>query len=82
MLSYSTLKDTTHLCGGVRPGHGIPCNGTLYKCTACGATGCRQTYEGNCTKQGFSVAYKCLKCGVAGKYEMLALPGPLSGRTP
>jgi len=77
MLSYSKLKDVTHLCAGIRPAHRIPCNGTVYKCTACGAMGCRQTKSGNCTQQGFSVSFTCLKCGVTGKQEMVALPGPL-----
>ncbi len=55
MLSYRKLKTEPHLCEGVRPGHRIPCNGTTYKCKACGNLGCRQTVEGRCTHQGFNV---------------------------
>jgi hypothetical protein len=73
MLSYRKLKPETNLCDGVRPGHHIPCNGTLYKCTACGNTGCRQTQEDRCTHQAFNVLFGCLKCGTVGKQE--AVPG-------
>jgi hypothetical protein len=70
MLSYRKLKDGP-LCDGVRPGHRIPCNGTQYRCTACGNTGCRQTVEGRCTHQGFNVLFGCLECGAVGKQETL-----------
>jgi hypothetical protein len=72
MLSYLKLKADATLCEGVRPAHQIPCNGTLYKCTACGSVGCRQTQEDRCTNQGFNVKFGCLKCGTAGKQEMVA----------
>jgi hypothetical protein len=70
MLSYRKLK-TENLCNGVRPGHKIICNGTMYKCTACGNVGCRQTYENGCSEQGFNVKFGCLKCGVVGKQELV-----------
>jgi hypothetical protein len=72
MLSYRKLKDETCLCEGVRPGHKIPCNGTLYKCKSCGNTGCRQTTEGRCSQQGFNVMFGCVKCGAIGQQEMVA----------
>ncbi len=71
MLSYRKLKPAEQLCDGVRPGHKIPCNGTLYKCTACQATGCRQTVADRCTGQLFNVMYTCLKCGATGKQELI-----------
>lgn len=70
MQSYKKLKPQT-LCEGVRPGHAIICNGTLYKCTACGNTGCRQTVVDRCTNQAFDVKFGCVKCGAVGKYEMV-----------
>lgn len=72
MLSYRKLKTDAQLCEGVRPGHKIPCNGTLYKCTACGNTGCRQTTPDRCTSQAFNVAFGCLKCGAVGKQEAVS----------
>lgn len=72
MLSYSQLKSAENLCDGVRPGHRIPCNGTLYKCTACGQVGCRQSREDRCTHQGFNVLFGCVKCGAVGKQEPTA----------
>lgn len=72
MLSYRQLKSATHLCDGVRPGHKIPCNGTFYKCTACGNIGCRQAREDRCTGQGFNVLFGCLQCGAVGKQDMVA----------
>lgn len=71
MQSYRKLKTDAHLCEGVRPGHRIPCNGTLYKCTACGNTGCHQTTEGRCG-QAFNVNFGCLACGAIGKQELVA----------
>ena len=71
MLSYRKLKPETNLCNGTRPGHQIICNGTMYKCTACGAVGCRQTYENRCSGQAFDVKFRCLKCGEVGKQEAL-----------
>ena len=72
MQSYRKLKPAEKLCDGVRPGHHIPCNGTLYTCTACGNTGCRQTVKDRCTAQGFDVLFTCVKCGAVGKQEMVA----------
>jgi hypothetical protein len=71
MLSYRKLKPETNLCDGVRPGHFIPCNGTLYRCTACGHVGCRQRAPELCTKQGFNVLFGCLTCGAVGKQELV-----------
>ncbi|MGE0113756.1 MAG: hypothetical protein AB7T07_02565 [Steroidobacteraceae bacterium] len=72
MLSYRKLKPEANLCNGVRPGHQIPCNGALYQCSACGNSGCRQTYVGSCTEQGFDVKFTCLRCGAIGKQELVA----------
>jgi hypothetical protein len=69
MQSYRKLKPATNLCDGVRPAHRIPCNGTLYRCTACGKTGCRQTQPDRCTHQAFNVLFGCLECGAVGKQE-------------
>lgn len=70
MLSYTQLKSAETLCDGVRPGHKIPCNGTLYRCTACGHAGCRQSREDRCTHQCFNVLFGCLQCGAVGKQEL------------
>lgn len=71
MLSYRKLKNEASLCNGVRPGHHLPCNGTLYRCTACGHTGCRQRTVDLCTRQGFNVLFGCLKCGAVGRQEQV-----------
>jgi hypothetical protein len=72
MDSYRKLKTDANLCDGVRPGHKIICNGTLYKCAACGSIGCRQTVEGRCSHQGFNVLFGCLRCRAVGKQEAVA----------
>ena len=72
MLPYRKIKDETYLCDGVRPGHHIVCNGTQYRCSACGNVGCRQSQEARCTHQGFNVLFGCLKCGAVGKQELVA----------
>lgn len=72
MANYQKLKDDMTVCDGDRlGGYASRCNGQLYKCTACGATGCRQTKEQSCSKQGFNVAFKCYTCGAIGKHEEL-----------
>jgi hypothetical protein len=38
------------------------CNRVIYRCNACGATGCDQAEHPDCTSQSFH-AGKCLKCG-------------------
>lgn len=73
MANYNNLKDDMALCDGERVGgYAMPCHGQVYRCTACGATGCRQNKDHACTKQGFTVAYKCYACGVTGQYEAVA----------
>lgn len=69
MLSYRKLKSET-LCDGLRP-YGMSCNGSVYKCTACGNTGCSQTTAGKCSKQAFNALFTCLQCGAVGKQELL-----------
>lgn len=81
MLSYTKLKTEEVMCDGVRPDHHIPCNATVYRCTACGNEGCRQMRPDRCTKQAFDTVFKCLKCGVAGKQEALG-PRPSDLRSP
>ena len=58
-------------CDGDRIGYSLKCNGSLYRCE-CGNVGCVQSKENTCSKQGFSVLGKCLRCGVTGKLELLA----------
>lgn len=73
MASYDKLKDDMSLCDGERlGGYANACRGQVYRCTACGAEGCRQNKEHGCSKQGFSVAYKCYACGAIGQYEAIA----------
>ena len=68
-MRYETIKAELTLCDGARKGGGEPCRGTLYKCTACGAIGCKQSRDDLCSKQGFSVSGRCLKCEAIGKME-------------
>lgn len=58
-------------CDGARRGYDLLCNGSLYRC-ACGNVGCRQSKDGMCSKQGFSVLGRCIACGEFGKSELLA----------
>lgn len=69
-MGYETLKAEMNLCAGERAGYGFACRGTLYKCT-CGNVGCKQTKDGGCTNQGFTVLGRCLKCGAIGQLEAL-----------
>jgi len=62
----------TTRCEGVRKGASLRCNGSLYRCTQCDAVGCTQSKLATCSNQGFDVSEKCLKCGAAGKRELLA----------
>lgn len=71
-MSYDAIKTERKLCTGYRKGSAAKCNGQRYRCTACSAIGCRQTYVDNCSEQAFDVNWKCLKCGVTGQQE-----GPL-----
>ena len=52
-------------CDGTRNGYQLLCNGSLYKCV-CGHVGCKQSKDGMCSKQGFSVLGKCTACGETG----------------
>jgi hypothetical protein len=73
MARYENLKSDMSLCDGERiGGYAHPCRGQLYRCAACGAVGCRQTKEHACTKQGFSVSFKCYACGATGQEEPIA----------
>ena len=38
------------------------CNATMYKCSKCGAIGCRGGHNGNCPNQTFE-GNVCLQCG-------------------
>jgi len=58
-------------CDGTRNGYQLLCNGSLYKCV-CGHVGCKQSKDGMCSKQGFSVLGKCTACGESGKAELVA----------
>lgn len=58
-------------CDGVRTGFSLRCNGSLYRCTACGSTGCTQNKPGICSAQGFDVSERCVKCGAVGQRELL-----------
>lgn len=70
-MRYEDLKTPLKLCGGARKGGGEACRGTLHKCNACGAIGCRQSRDDLCSEQGFSVTGRCLKCGATGQMEAL-----------
>ncbi|BBA37335.1 uncharacterized protein sS8_5418 [Methylocaldum marinum] len=73
MANYDKLKNDMAICDGERlGGYATPCRGQLYRCTACGAVGCRQNKENACSKQGFDVAFKCYACGAVGKEELVA----------
>lgn len=73
MANYDKLKNDMAICDGERlGGYATPCRGQLYRCTACGAEGCRQNRENACSKQGFDVAFKCYACGAVGKEELVA----------
>jgi len=73
VATYQKLKDDMSVCDGDRiGGYAMACRGQVYRCTACGATGCRQAKDHACTKQAFTVAFKCYACGATGQYEALA----------
>ena len=59
------------LCTGERKVNHLQCNSTLYQCE-CGATGCKQKYDDDCSAQGFDVKGKCFKCGAIGKYTSIS----------
>jgi len=59
------------LCEGERKPSGLKCYGTVWKCKACGSTGCMQNKEELCSHQGFNALQRCLKCGAVGQMEML-----------
>lgn len=71
-MTYEAIKSELNLCTGARKGGGEPCRGTLYTCKACGASGCKQSRDDLCSKQGFSVLDHCLKCGAVGQAEAIA----------
>ena len=73
MASYEKLKNDMAICDGERiGGYASACRGQLYRCTACGAVGCRQAKDHACTKQGFDVSFKCHACGAIGREEAVA----------
>lgn len=59
-------------CDGARAGLRLRCNGSLYRCTACGHEGCTHNKPALCTNQGFEVDAQCVKCGAVGRRELLA----------
>lgn len=59
-------------CEGTRIGFKLLCNGTQYKCLACGTVGCKQNKPGVCSSQNFSSLNACAQCGVSGQMDMLA----------
>lgn len=59
-------------CNGARAGSSLRCNGSLYRCTACGAEGCVQNKPERCSNQNFDVSTRCVKCGAVGRSELLA----------
>lgn len=61
-----------NLCTGHRQGYKLLCNGALYRCAACGHTGCTQNREGSCSSQGFLSTGKCVKCNALGEPELLS----------
>jgi hypothetical protein len=63
-MGYQELVADQTLCTGERKGSKLPCRGSLYKCVACGASGCRQTQNDGCSGQAFSAGGLCLNCGV------------------
>lgn len=73
MARYDNLKNDMSLCDGERlGGYANACRGQLYRCTNCGSVGCRQNKDHACSKQGFSVSFKCYACGATGKQEAVA----------
>jgi hypothetical protein len=76
-MRYDDLKSNLTLCDGERRGGGEPCRGTLYTCKLCGGVGCKQSRDDLCSKQGFSVLGRCLKCGAMGQLEVVD-PGDYS----
>lgn len=74
MDTYENIKTGLALCDGERKGgYSFICRGQVYVCKSCGNTGCRQTKEDACSKQAFSVSFKCLKCGAVGQPETATL---------
>ncbi|UZR27304.1 hypothetical protein [Methylococcus mesophilus] len=71
-MTYQVIKSALKLCTGARKSSGEPCNGTLYTCKACGATGCKQSRDDLCSDQAFNVLEHCLKCGAIGQIEPVA----------
>lgn len=59
-------------CEGTRTGFKLLCNGSKYKCLACGAEGCKQNKADICSGQLFSALEVCAKCGATGQLELLA----------
>lgn len=73
MATYEKLKNDMSVCDGERTaGYATACRGQVYRCAACGATGCRQAKDHACSKQAFDVAYKCYACGAIGQAEAIA----------
>ena len=70
------------LCTGERKPSQMQCNGTVYKCTECGAEGCMQNKEHACSNQGFSVLHRCYKCGAVDKMEMVKNEDRAPRKTP
>ena len=70
-MRYEAIKEKMTLCDGERSGYGLACRGTVYKCSSCGATGCKQNKTNGCTNQAFSVTNQCLKCG---EYNTMEIP--------
>ena len=70
------------LCDGERNPSGLQCNGTVYKCSACGSTGCKQNKPELCSKQGFSVLGKCSHCGALGTLEVVPSADRAPRKTP
>jgi hypothetical protein len=70
-MRYEELKGNLNLCAGTRKGGGEPCRGTLYQCKQCGSVGCKQSQDGLCSSQAFTVIGHCLKCSAAGHMEIV-----------
>lgn len=60
------------LCSGTRQGYKLLCNGSQYKCTACGQVGCTQNRADYCSGQAFLSTGQCVKCGAQGTRELLS----------
>jgi hypothetical protein len=70
-MRYEKIKEEMTLCDGERVGgYGFSCRGTVYKCSGCGAIGCKQSKPNTCTNQAFSVNNQCLKCGAYNTMEV------------